>query len=86
MRQITQDSAPKAAGILCNDIAFQNYAADRNGFEKGEFDASTSAEHIRQICGVSSRRELATNHVAFQRFLALHTNFEVWANRLPTPR
>lgn len=84
--QITMEKAPMQAGILCNDVAFQNYAAIRNGFEKGEFDASTSAEHIRQICGVSSRRELTTNRAAFQRFLALHTNFEVWANRIPTPR
>ena len=86
MQHIPQDKAPQRAGILCNDVVFQNYAAIRNGFEKGEFDASTSAEHIRQICGVYSRRELATNATAFKRFLALHTNFEVWANRIPTPR
>lgn len=84
--QITMDKAPMQAGILCNDVAFQNYAAARNGFAKGDFDPSKSAEHIRQICGVSSRRELATNLPAFKRFLVLHTNFEVWANRIPTPR
>ena len=86
MRQITQDTAPKAAGILCNDIAFQNYAAERNGFEEGEFDKSTSAEHIRQICGVSSRRELATDTAAFKRFKEMHTDFLLWSGRLQAPR
>jgi hypothetical protein len=57
--QITPDNAAQQAGILCNDVAFQNYAALRNGFAKGEFNQSKSAEHIRQICKIESRRELA---------------------------
>lgn len=84
--QISQDKAPMQAGILCNDVAFQNYAAMRNGFAKGEFDRSTSAEHIRQVCRVDSRSELANNTVAFDRFEKMHTDFLIWSGRLQAPR
>ena len=84
--QLTQDNAPQQSGILCNDIAFQNYAAMRHGFSKGTFGPSESAEHIRQICGVASRRELATNTTAFDRFRKLHTDFLLWSGRIQAPR
>ncbi|WP_054463811.1 hypothetical protein [Phaeobacter sp. 11ANDIMAR09] len=66
--QITMEKAPMQAGILCNDVAFQNYAAMRHGFPEGSFGKSESAEHIRQICGVTSRSELATSPKAFHQF------------------
>ncbi len=83
--QITMDKAPMQAGALCNDIAFQNYAAARNGFAKGEFDTSKSAEHIRQICKIESRRELLKNSAAFARFLILYEDFLVWSGRAQVP-
>lgn len=83
---ITQENAPMQAGILCNDVAFQNYAAMRNGFKKGEFDQSKSAKHIRQICQVESRRDLATSDAAFGKFEKMHTDFLIWSGRLQTPR
>ncbi|OIQ42792.1 MAG: hypothetical protein BM560_01005 [Roseobacter sp. MedPE-SWde] len=84
--QITMDKAPMQAGILCNDVAFQNYAAARNGFAKGEFDPSKSAEHIRQICKIDSRRELLNNTAAFDRFQKLHTDFLLWSGRIQAPQ
>lgn len=84
--QPTQDKAPQQAGILCNDIAFQNYAAMRHGFPKGSFDRSKSAEHIRQVCGVASRKELATSAPAFNQFQKLHTDFLLWSGRIQAPR
>lgn len=83
--QITPKNAPQQAGILCNDVAFQNYAAARNGFAKGEFDRNKSAEHIRQICRIDSRRELATNAAALDQFQNMHTNFLLWSGRIQAP-
>lgn len=84
--QISQDKAPMQAGILCNDTRFQNYAAMRHGFPKGSFDKSESAEHIRQVCGITSRSELTTNPVAFDRFEKLHTDFLAKCGLIATPR
>ncbi|WP_417714226.1 hypothetical protein [Pseudophaeobacter arcticus] len=86
MQQITQDKAPMRAAMLANDVAFQRYAATRNGFPGGQFSPTAATEHLRTVCKIESRTELATDAAAFQRFLRLHTDFEISAGRMPTPR
>ena len=86
MQQITQDKAPRRAAILANDVAFQRYAATRNGLPGHQFSPTAATEHLRTVCGVFSRRNLATDADAFKRFQAMHTDFEQWSGRIPTPR
>jgi hypothetical protein len=83
---ITADKAPKRAAMLANDVAFQRYAATRNGFPGETFQPTAATEHLRNVCGITSRKELATDPTAFRNFQAMHTDFEVWSGRLPAPR
>lgn len=77
---------PQQAGILCNDPRFQHFAAVRCGFPGGQFSSQAAAEFIRDICMISSRRDLASNHVAAARFQALRTDFDAWTGKIASPR
>ncbi|CUH87336.1 hypothetical protein PH5382_01262 [Phaeobacter sp. CECT 5382] len=81
MQQITQDKAPMRAAMLSNDVAFRRYAATRNGFPGHQFSPTAATEHLRTVCGVFSRRNLATDNDAFQPFEEMHTDFLIWAGR-----
>lgn len=85
MQQITQDKAPMRAAMLAHDVAFQRYAATRNGLPGEQFSPTAATEHLRTVCQIQSRNELATDAQAFQRFQRLHTDFEISAGRLPVP-
>lgn len=78
--------AAQQAGILCNDPQFQKFAATRQGWPGKSFNASASAEYLRQVCGIDSRRALNTNPQARARFQILRTEFDAWAGRIATPR
>lgn len=70
------------AGILCNDAAFQTFAATRSGFAGGQFTAGATAEFLRMTCGVTSRATLNTNPDAAARFAAMQTDFDSWRGRI----
>ncbi|KZX99917.1 MULTISPECIES: hypothetical protein [unclassified Sulfitobacter] len=77
---------PQQAGILCNEPQFQKFAGIRcMGVDNG-LTATASAEYLRTVCRVASRRELDTNPVAAQRFAALRTEYDAWRGRIATPR
>ena len=86
MQQIIQDKAPQRAAMLANDVAFQRYAATRNGFPGGQFSPTAATEHLRTVCQVKSRRQLATDTAARQRFENMHTDFLIWSGRIQAPR
>ena len=56
------------AGILCEDIRFQEWLR--------AMDADAAAALVRIHCGITSRRELATNETAAQKFRELVGRFE----------
>ena len=85
MQQITQDKTPMRAAMLANDVAFQRYAATRNGFPGEQFSPTAATEHLRTVCHVTSRRQLATDTAARQRFENMHTNFLIWSGRIQPP-
>lgn len=86
-RQAMQDlPAAQQAGILCNDPAFQRYAATRSGFAGGQFQASAAAEFLRDECDVDSRRDLDRDPDARARFDRLKTSFDAWRGRIAAPR
>ncbi|MEX5565228.1 hypothetical protein SM764_17545 [Pseudophaeobacter sp. 1A16562] len=78
--------AQQQAGILCNDPQFRRFTAVRSGFPDTEFTTAAAAEFLRQCCQIDSRRDLATNPIARDRFDILRTEFDGWAGRIPTPR
>lgn len=53
------------AGMLARDDQFQAMVSE---FVEGPMDAMLAARFIRVVCEVESRRELATNAEAAQRF------------------
>lgn len=73
------------AGMICNDQQFQNFAAISSGFQTGDFNASASAEFLRNICQIDSRAALNTNKAAQSRFAALRTDFDAWAGKIARP-
>ncbi|MCD9149014.1 hypothetical protein [Pseudophaeobacter flagellatus] len=86
MQKITQEKAPQRAAMLAHDVAFQRYAATRNGLSRHQFSPTAATEHLRTVCGVFSRRDLACNADAFQRFEKMHTDFLIWSGRIQAPR
>ena len=74
------------AGILSQEEQFQRFAAKCCGFPGKRFQTQATAEFIRRQCKISSRRDLATNQDAHDRFEALRTDCDAWRGKIPTPR
>ena len=62
------------AAILCNEGAFQKFAAQTGSFA----DTFTTADILRYWCGVTSRKELDHNPEAGRKFLDLVAQYEAW--------
>lgn len=60
----------QAAGIICNEGAFKQYAKE-NGYDSPE-------EYMYAICGVESRAHLDHNKHAAACFRALRTSYDNW--------
>ena len=77
---------PQQAGILCNEPQFQRFAGIRCMGSESGLTATASAEYLRTVCRVASRRDLASDSTAAQRFAALRTEFDAWRGRIAAPR
>jgi hypothetical protein len=77
---------PQQAGILCNDPQFQEFAGLRCMGAGVQLCSSASAEYLRNVCRVTSRRDLQTDTTAAARFAALQTDFDAWRGRIARPR
>ncbi|MCZ4268994.1 hypothetical protein O4H48_13930 [Rhodobacteraceae bacterium G21628-S1] len=85
-RSIASKSPAQRAGILCNDPQFQKFAAIRSGLPGQQFNATATAEYLRTVCGIITRRDLDLRGTAFQKFEALRTDFDAWRGRIASPR
>jgi len=83
---ITSRSPAQVAGILCNDPKFQQFAATRCGLPRQQFSPTATAEYLRNVCGIVTRRDLDLLGEAFTRFNALRTDFDAWRGRIAAPR
>lgn len=65
------------AGMLCNDDSFQAWA-EANWPHPASPSSPTelAAQYIRGRCGIASRRELAVNPDALEKFLSMETDFK----------
>lgn len=81
---------PQQAGILCNDMRFRIYVAQKlmcqPGCEDHPVSTEAAAEYLRRFCEIQSRRDLATNINARARFRILRTEFDAWSGRIASPR
>ena len=64
----------KRAGILCNDIRFQKFLADRYGIIAAP---DAAACKVRELCEVASRAEIAPGTPAADRFDILESAYRV---------
>lgn len=73
------------AGLLPNDPKFRAFVA--SFAECGDVTADEAATFIRRVCKVESRRELATDPDAEQRFHQfLRRPFVAWRSKQHQPR
>lgn len=86
MTQPRRENLPQQAGILCTDVAFRRFAAHECGLTGQEFSTEAAATFLRQQCQIASRRELADDPIAQDRFRSLKTTFLIWAGRIAEPR
>ena len=70
-------SPQQQAGILCSDAAFRLFLIERYG-EYFTRDPHIAAVVVRALCGVASRKELATNHKSRMIWNLLITEFRGW--------
>jgi hypothetical protein len=75
------------AALLCQDPAFQRYAAERAGLtDIDKLNSSAAAEWLRQECRISSRKDLNTDPAARARFDQLRNTYNAWRGRTSAPR
>lgn len=65
----------KRAGMLANDPGFQAWVHPSSKGMPRAVAKDMAATHIRRLCEIRSRRELATNETARQRFEALEDRY-----------
>src|SRR3990167_1866168 len=69
-------TAAQQAGILCKDIVFRRYLYEQHSYPANDPDSAAVA--VREICGVISRTQIATNVDAMNRWHELVTDYRVW--------
>jgi hypothetical protein len=73
-RKKAVDSIIAAAGLMCRNERFQNWLMLSGHADKADEDSAVEA--IRNICGIKSRAEFATNEEARNNFLQIKREFE----------
>jgi hypothetical protein len=76
-------SPSQQAGILCSDVAFQNFVAEKAGILPSRCDESDAAAWLRHWLGVDSRKSIAGNPVAIAKLGEIRAYFLEWAGRVP---
>lgn len=66
------------AGIRCAEPHFRTYLAAEHGFNTATADEAATV--IRNLCGVTSRSEMATNHKARTLWHSIDSGYREWAN------
>jgi hypothetical protein len=83
-QMLPEQQAVADAGMLAQDPQFIAWARLVKGGRV--YNESDAVQYIRSWCGVSTRREIATNSHAYEAFIRLKTVFEVDVGRLPERR
>lgn len=73
-RKKAVDSIISAAGLMCRNDRFQNWLVLSGHADTA--DEASAVEAIRNLCGIKSRSEFATNEDARNTFLQIKREFE----------
>lgn len=65
------------AAIRCNEMAFREFCALEDPNFKA-YDLDMAADHVRQLCGVQSRKDLDTNKVAASKWREYDALYDLW--------
>lgn len=68
------------AAMLCSDPAFKRFLMERHGLDSPATDERT-AQRLRGLLGVTSRREINESDVARERWVVLRREFRAWKGR-----
>lgn len=68
------------AGILCSDVAFQQFASTHTGWN---CDEEAAASWLRAELGINSRRELDLRSDLAPKLNDIRAEFMEWAGRVP---
>lgn len=69
------------AAMLCSDGAFKRFLMDCHGLDSPATDERT-AQRLRSLIGVTSRKEINRSDAARQRWIALRDAFRQWKGRV----
>ncbi len=65
------------AAIRCGEVAFREFCAlDCEGVKA--LDTEMAANHVREFCGVGSRKDLDTNATAAAKWRELEGQYDLW--------
>lgn len=65
------------AAIRCGEVAFREFCAlEWDGIKI--LDTEMTADHVRNYCGVQSRRELDSNQAAAAKWRELDGHYDLW--------
>ena len=68
-KQFHELPLPQQAGIKCSDVTFHDYLEDMGPVPfEGQDRVEWAAQNIREMCGIQSRSELATNPEAADKW------------------
>lgn len=68
------------AAMLCSEPAFKRFLMERHGLDSPATDDRT-AQRLRGLLGVTSRREINQSDVARERWTSLRHEFREWKGR-----
>jgi hypothetical protein len=72
-------SIAQQAGIMCNEIGFQKFVAERKGIApQGVITVDDAATYVRQLCGVNSRANIEGKPDAEKKFRNLRIEYDNW--------
>lgn len=78
-REFKSLPAPQQAGIVANDKRFWSYLKEWH--ERDAENEDRAAQHIREICGVTSRKEFIEGTPALQRWNMLASAYLAWLEK-----
>lgn len=79
-RKFSDYSLPEQCGMRCGDPLFWKFLEYCQPYkpEGKPWDAVFAAAAVRDICGISSRSELTTNHEAANKWRQLESSYQSW--------
>ena len=79
-RSFGELTAPQRAALLCDREAFRRFLEPSATADYSIHSVDDAAQMVRELCGVASRSELATNAAAAEKFERLEREFNAWIN------